>query len=190
MLLAIDGFREAVPPARSRFIALFEGSEPVVERATRELRSAFGAAGSPRRACSTVPTRRARFQSLLDAYAGAESDDSVTFVARGLPADAALRAQRVRAVLPRAETIADLRTGDVIVRVRDNAAAVAKDPAVPSIERVVRRLLGHATVLCAGASVRVDAWGEPPPTIATMRELKARFDPRATLAPGRFVGGI
>jgi glycolate oxidase FAD binding subunit len=190
VLLAIDGFREAVPPARSRLVALLEGSEPVVERATRELRSALGAAGiAETRLLDGADATRA-FQSLLDAYAGGESDESVTFVARGLPADAALRANQVRAALPRAETIADLRTGDVIVRVRDSAAAGPNDVEMPSIDRVVRRLLGRATVLCAGPSAHVDAWGEPPSTIATMRELKTRFDPHGVLAPGRFVGGI
>jgi glycolate oxidase FAD binding subunit len=190
VLLAVDGFREAVPPARSRLIALLEGSEPVVERATRELRSALGAAGVAETRLLDGPDATRAFQSLLDAYAGIESDDSVTFVARGLPSDAALRAQHVRAALPRAETIADLRTGDVIVRVRDTSGAGSNDTAVPSIDRVVRRLLGRATVVCAGSTARVDAWGEPPSTIATMRELKTAFDPRGVLAPGRFAGGI
>ena len=190
VLLTVDGFREALPPARSRLIALLEGSEAVVERATRELRSALGAVGiAETRLLDGADATRA-FQSLLDAYAGGESDESVTFVARGLPADAALRANKVRAALPRAETIADLRTGDVIVRVRDTAAVGTNDGGVLSIDRVVRRLLGRATVLCAGPSAHVDAWGEPPSTIATMRELKTRFDPHGVLAPGRFVGGI
>jgi hypothetical protein len=82
----------------------------------------------------------------------------------------------VRAVLPRAETIADLRTGDVVVRSRDGAAA--------------REALGHAQLLAAGPNAALDAWGTPPATLDTMRALKERFDPRATLAPGRFVGGL
>jgi FAD/FMN-containing dehydrogenase len=36
----------------------------------------------------------------------------------------------------------------------------------------------------------LDAWGAPPAALAVMRGLKARFDPRNTLAPGRFAGGI
>ncbi|MBE3558237.1 MAG: FAD-binding oxidoreductase [Ktedonobacteraceae bacterium] len=36
---------------------------------------------------------------------------------------------------------------------------------------------------------RIDVWG-PVPALEVMRRLKARFDPHATLNPGRFVGGI
>jgi len=35
-----------------------------------------------------------------------------------------------------------------------------------------------------------DVFGPPPSSLALMRALKTRFDPRRTLAPGRFVGGI
>jgi glycolate oxidase FAD binding subunit len=36
----------------------------------------------------------------------------------------------------------------------------------------------------------LDAWGNPGDALPLMRALKQRFDPRATLNPGRFVGGI
>jgi glycolate oxidase FAD binding subunit len=35
-----------------------------------------------------------------------------------------------------------------------------------------------------------DAWGDPGDAIGVMRALKQQLDPRATLNPGRFVGGI
>jgi glycolate oxidase FAD binding subunit len=35
-----------------------------------------------------------------------------------------------------------------------------------------------------------DVFGPPPGSLALMRALKTRFDPRRVLAPGRFVGGI
>ncbi|HEY0395777.1 MAG TPA: FAD-binding oxidoreductase [Candidatus Elarobacter sp.] len=175
-LLVVDGFREAPPPARPRIIALLEGSDAVVERATRELRSALGAAGVPETRLLDGDDAARAFQTLLDAYVALDGEDSATLIARGLPSEAGARAQRVRDALPRAETIADLRTGDVVVRARDGAAA--------------REALGHALLLSAGPAVSLDAWGAPPATLATMRALKDRFDPRGTLAPGRFVGGI
>ena len=36
----------------------------------------------------------------------------------------------------------------------------------------------------------VDAWGSPGDILPLMREVKKQFDPKATLNPGRFVGGI
>jgi len=176
-LLVVDGFHELASDGRPRVVGLLEGSEQNVERATRELRSALGAAGIAETRLIDGDLAASTFAAVLDAYATVAGDASVTFVARGLPSEAASRAQRVRGVLGRADTIADLRTGDVIVRAYDRFEAV-------------REVLGTATALCAGSATRVDAWGAEPETIATMRALKARFDPRAVLAPGRFAGGI
>jgi glycolate oxidase FAD binding subunit len=36
----------------------------------------------------------------------------------------------------------------------------------------------------------LDAWGNPGDALPLMRALKQQFDPRGTLNPGRFVGGI
>ena len=188
-LLMIDGFREAPPPARSRLIVLLEGSEQVVDRSTRELRSALGSAGIAETRLLDGDDAARAFQSAVDAYLALDGDASVTLLARGLPSEAASRAQRVRQAIPRAETIADLRTGDVVVRVRENVSISGNgEPA--SAGRTVRDLLGHATVLNAGSAAQLDAWGEPPSTLATMRALKASFDPQNVLAPGRFIGGI
>ncbi len=43
-----------------------------------------------------------------------------------------------------------------------------------------------AALLPAGS----DAWGTVGPSLRLMAGLKERFDPRHTLNPGRFVGGI
>jgi hypothetical protein len=159
-------------------IVLLEGSEHVVERATRELRSALGAAGVAETRLLDRDDAARAFQSVLDAYVARPGTASVTLLARGLPSEAASRAQRVREAIPRAETIADLRTGDVVVRVDESRAGRA------------REVLGRATVLSAAPATQADAWGPPPSTLATMRALKESFDPHGTLAPGRFIGGL
>jgi glycolate oxidase FAD binding subunit len=189
-LLVLDGFREALSPARPRVIALLEGSDRVVDRATRELRSALGAAGVAETRLLDGDDAARAFQAVLDAYVARDGDASVTLLARGLPSDAAARAQRVRAAMAGAETIADLRTGDVVVRVRESAGAGENDGAVSGVDRTVRDLLGRATLLAAGPAARADAWGDPPATLATMRALKTAFDPHGILAPGRFVGAL
>jgi glycolate oxidase FAD binding subunit len=189
-LLVVDGFREALGTTRPRLIALLEGSEHSVDRATRELRSALGAAGVAETRLLDGDDAWRAFQAVLDAYVARAGDDSVTLLSRGLPSDAAARAQRVRAAISGAETIADLRTGDVVVRVREIVPSDGENGSVSGIDRTVRDLLGRATVLAAGPSSRADAWGDPPSTLATMRALKTAFDPHGILAPGRFLGAI
>jgi len=36
----------------------------------------------------------------------------------------------------------------------------------------------------------IDVWGQPGPSVTLMRAIKAKLDPRGTLNPGRYVGGI
>jgi glycolate oxidase FAD binding subunit len=36
----------------------------------------------------------------------------------------------------------------------------------------------------------LDAWGDPGDALPLMRALKQQFDPKSTLNPGRFVGGL
>jgi glycolate oxidase FAD binding subunit len=53
--------------------------------------------------------------------------------------------------------------------------------------------LGGQLTVTAGSELlgsSGDAWGPPSPAVAVMRNIKARFDPRGTLNPGRFVGGV
>ena len=37
---------------------------------------------------------------------------------------------------------------------------------------------------------KLDAWGSPGDALPLMRAVKEQFDPKGTLNPGRFVGGI
>ena len=37
---------------------------------------------------------------------------------------------------------------------------------------------------------RIDVWGDAGDSLALMRRLKQQFDPRGTLNPGRFFGGV
>jgi glycolate dehydrogenase FAD-binding subunit len=39
-------------------------------------------------------------------------------------------------------------------------------------------------------AVRIEAWGEPGNALSLMMRVKQQFDPKGTLNPGRFVGGI
>ncbi|GIG86165.1 FAD-binding oxidoreductase [Plantactinospora endophytica] len=93
---------------------------------------------------------------------------------------------------------------DVPIGVRGSAGTGVLYAGVPAaappdrVARIVEELRGaateaggHAVVLTAPDRVRdrVDLWG-PVEGLELMRRVKARFDPDARLAPGRFVGGI
>ncbi len=60
------------------------------------------------------------------------------------------------------------------------------------IRKAAEKSGGALVVISAAADVkaRVDAWGTPGSGAELMRRLKATWDPKGTLAPGRFVGSI
>jgi glycolate oxidase FAD binding subunit len=68
--------------------------------------------------------------------------------------------------------------------------------AAPALLLAVRRQAegadGNLVLWRAPAPLRlaVEAWGDPGEGLALMRRIKDQFDPRHTLNPGRFVGGI
>jgi hypothetical protein len=175
-------------------VVLFEGSDAVVERATRDLRSALGAAGV---ASTTIVDRNPEhaFARVLDAYTDTIAGRSITFRSTGLPSTVIERFAQIdglaRDFVLRLDAIVDIRSGDLTLRFvapkknafTEIAATLAGD---------LRALLQPCTILAGDPAARagIDAWGTEPASIATMRSLKQRFDERATLAPGRFVGGI
>lgn len=176
-----------------RMLLFFEGSEHAVERATRDLRSALGAAGVPEtqlvdRAAGEV------LQRAIDAYI-APCGASVTYRIGGLPSDA-LQRERATGILAQRhglayESICDARTGDVIARVVAEDAGHL-DVTILPFDEALHEAHPRATVISAPDRTRggLSVWGAPPPALAQMRALKERFDPKGTLAPGRFVGGI
>jgi len=69
----------------------------------------------------------------------------------------------------------------------DDAAAVISD-----LRRAAEALGGSLVIERASVEVKLAAgvWGAAPDGVEIMRALKAEFDPRGVLNPGRFVGGI
>jgi glycolate oxidase FAD binding subunit len=71
----------------------------------------------------------------------------------------------------------------------------------PPAAEVVSALRREIATLGANASLviercptvlkqAIDVWGDPGPSVALMRAVKAKLDPKGTLNPGRYVGGI
>ncbi len=174
---------------------LFEGSEAVVERATRDVRSALGNAGVAETLLFDGADADHGFAELVDAYVDAPGERTLTYRTTGLPSTAWART-RVAAELARehglsAESIADVRTGDAILRFSARSAAAFAGK-LAAFDAAVRGAFENATVLAGAPALRaaIDAWGSEPSTIATMRAIKTHFDPAGILAPGRYVGAI
>jgi len=195
--LVLDGLARTAPypGATVRLVLLFEGSEAVVDRATRDVRSALGRAGIAETLVHDGPSAADVFAGVIDAYIDASGERTLTYRSTGLPSTAWART-RIAEQLARehglhAESIADVRTGDAILRFSARTVAVFAAK-LAALDAGVRQAFARATVLAGGAALRasIDAWGTTPSTLATMRAIKAHFDPSGILAPGRYVGAI
>jgi glycolate oxidase FAD binding subunit len=196
--LVVDGFFERTPRMHeedARLVILFEGSEAAVDRATRDLRSVLGKCGVAETLLFDGGAAATVFQDTIDAYVEPIENRSITYRSTGPASTVWERALTARAIVLSFETrydfIADIRTGDAIVRITGKTATRTAER-LGEIDAQLRAALPGATVLAGDPRLRaqVDAWGTPPSTLPTLRAIKARFDPTATLAPGRFVGGI
>ena len=193
----VEGFRKSVDGEDGidgRMYILLEGSEAIVDRATRELRSALGRAGVPETVILDAGAGES-LERLLDACIANVGERSITYRALGTPADAVERGTALRDAANRHELFTDIlidvMNGDVFVRVseRDSRAFAEK---VEACDDDIRALSPHSVIAAGEAPIRtsLDAWGAPPAAIEKMRALKARFDPNSTLNRGRFTGGI
>jgi glycolate oxidase FAD binding subunit len=80
-----------------------------------------------------------------------------------------------------------------IARLRlDDADAERIAPVVAELRESARRRGGYLVVEHAPVAWKrqVDVWGPPPAAHDLMKGIKAAFDPRGLLSPGRFVGGL
>jgi glycolate oxidase FAD binding subunit len=195
--LMIDGFEDEIDGADGedgRLLLLFEGSPRLIERATRECRAQLGAAGIP--ATRLVDRGAAQaLQRIVDAYVASCPGRSLTYRSTGsattLVERANVLARLAHGAGMRNETIADLRTGDIIARISATTESDFETAAVP-LDDAAREQMDRLALLDAPAHLRseLDAWGAPPATQAYVGEVKRRFDPAARLAPGRLAGGV
>jgi glycolate oxidase FAD binding subunit len=127
-------------------------------------------------------------QQTIDAYIEPRGARSITYRHAGPPATVWQRVRSttdaLREIGARCDTIADLRTGDAIVR--------TTGPSIIATDTTLRAALPTATLLAGDPDLRLrlDAWGAAPATLATQTALKERFDPGRNLAPGRYIGGL
>ena len=195
--LCIEGFRKSIDGEDGidgRLIVLLEGSAAAVERGTREMRSALGRAGVPE--TKIIDTGAAAvFERLLDAYIAELGERSTTFRMLGDPASVVARGTAARDAAHRHElftdVLLDIMNGDVFLRASGRDAR-GFDAKAEAFDDSLRAVMPQRTIVAGNARIRsdLDPWGEPPPALGRMRELKMQFDPRRILNPGCFVGRI
>lgn len=193
----IEGFRKTVDGedgVDGRLYLLLEGSDALVDRATRDLRSVLGRAGIPETTIVDAGAAES-YERLVDAQIATLGERSITYRSLGTPATVEQRATALRDAANSHElftdVLLDIMNGEVFVRVseRDSRAFAVK---IEACDDEIRTLDPHSVIVAGDAPIRssLHAWGALPKAIEKMRALKARFDPKATLNPGRFVGGI
>jgi glycolate oxidase FAD binding subunit len=177
-----------------RISVLLEGSASVVERATRDLRSAMGKAGIPETRVVDSGARES-FERVLDAYIATLGERSITYRIAGFPDEVLPRIDVCKTLATRFElrtdTIVDAMNGDLLFRVSDLDAR-AFGAKIEMFDDALHDMEPRAMVIAGNHPHRasLNVWGEPPDGLERMRELKARFDPAHILNPGRFVAGI
>ncbi|HKU68271.1 MAG TPA: FAD-binding oxidoreductase [Candidatus Baltobacteraceae bacterium] len=193
----VEGYRKSIDGedgVDGRMYILLEGSQSLVDRATRDLRSTLGRAGVPETLIVDAGAWES-FERVLDASIANVGERSLTYRALGLPGDVLERAVALRDAANRHElftdVLADVMNGDVFMRVSDRDSRAFAEKAEACDDDI--RTLSPRSVIAAGdAPIRasLNAWGQEPAGVAKMRALKTRFDPNGTLNRGRFTGGI
>lgn len=182
-------------------VAAFAGSHATVERQARDLMAWLGEAGAAPR-IQLAPARAVETWRGLRAALGET------------PAGGTRRA-RVRLGVPIGRTVEFLvaaeeglgslggtvavhaHAGSGLLRVEMPLGSPSPDPAalaapLADLRAQAEAAEGSLVVEEAPPGLKrlLDAWGSPGDGIEIMRRLKAEYDPRGILNPGRFVGGI
>lgn len=85
--------------------------------------------------------------------------------------------------------------GTVIITLNHNHSKNSIDQISNGIAQtsdIVKRLNGKMIVEKAPPEIKskIDVWGDTPESISVMHSLKTQYDPKRTLNPGRYLGGI
>jgi glycolate oxidase FAD binding subunit len=110
------------------------------------------------------------------------------------PADCAKANQAIREATPRGVVTAMAATvpNGALRGVSQAETLGALVQSLSAAREGLVSLGGYLVVMALPDAARdgIDVWGTPPEGLSVMQRLKAAFDPKGILNPGRFVGGI
>ncbi|TAM60692.1 FAD-binding oxidoreductase [bacterium] len=174
---------------------MLEGAAGEIDRATRDLRSALGAAGIPGASIFDQARADDALAQLNDLWGSEIGGRSAAYCLR----DDTTRLISWAAMLERiavteqmaVDFAADLLDGRLLVRLAAPTGHALRS-SLPSCEEFIRKEAPGARLLHAPEWARREfpVWGGEPSAIARMREIKRAFDPAGTLNAGRYVGKI
>jgi glycolate oxidase FAD binding subunit len=177
------------------------GSCETVERQVRDFAACFADAGALRTATAQAEASVAAWQAVRDVFdrlGGPRGEPLVCKIAVPISKTAALLASAEalarRLSLPGAVVA---HAGSGVVRAAYTLGSGAPLPEVvrdglDALRREAEAAEGSLVVETAPLAIKrhFDAWGKPGEAFVVMRRLKAEFDPRGLMNPGRFLGGI
>jgi len=204
---AVDLFAEYAPGARPHtfLAARFDGAPATVER---QIRTARGAAESLGALVFDLSDEQERAVWRGLAEFAALTPDPSPMHGRGEQGELLIRAgarpSALPALLDALEQLAPLGANSQIVgyggvglawarwSLPDSADAAGVARAVAGLRAALAAEGGYVVIEDAPDELRpgLDLWGAPPATLPLMRALKAQWDPRGILNPGRYVGGL
>jgi glycolate oxidase FAD binding subunit len=165
---------------------LFEGTDAGRETQIARVKSL---ADSIRVSKADAPVWNARENLHSEAVAASSSSVLVKMSAR--PADAMNAIADLRAMT------ANRATFDAVVQATGLGTILLKGDAgrlrsiLESFRKRMESAGGSMVILGSSPATKgLDAWGDPGDAIGVMRALRKQLDPKDTLNPGRFVGGI
>ena len=171
------------------------GNGTAVERTLKELAAICGGDGamiarlSPEQADAT-------WQRLRGFYLPAEKEESFLLRASLLPSQIASFAESTQSLAKEKglslQLAAWLGLGSVYVLLRSDGRPLNESDILAAMRNLTRGLGGYLVVegCPAFAKRQLDVWGQAGPDTALMAKIKGQLDPRGTLSPGRFLGGL
>jgi len=176
-------FVESMPP---QIDVLFEATQAGLTAQVGQLKAILAPS-------ATVDSGPAVWNARQELYSAAKDNESGAALAKIsiLPAQIAEAFEKLRSVAANQIRCSAVIQATGIGSVYLEAPPAALADALKTLRSKFEAMGGSLMIAqWPAAMLSIDAWGDPGDALPLMRAIKQQFDPRSTLNPGRFVGGI